>query len=377
MFGRAVDQLYAPSAPPNLHEPFVGDAREYIDLARKAGARFPEYPGFAHPWGRALEALSEYRPDEFIVNLETSITERGDFARGKQVHYRMHPTNAEILRAGGVTAVSLANNHVMDFGRRGLLDTLDRLRELDLAYSGAAETLAGAKEPARLGGSEPRNPGESGSQTPGAGTADEPAAALDLFSIGSPTSGVPAEWAASSDAAGVWYLPRLSGESAEAVAGEISARRRDGALSVCSIHWGSNWGFNVAQSFRDFAHRLVDTGVVDMVFGHSSHHARPLELYRGHLILYGAGDLINDYEGIGGHEEFGPQLSFLYIVDMDRESGMVEFARLLPFRLRNFSLDFANPQDVGEVRGLLEESGKAWASGLAKESDGSVSVVVS
>jgi poly-gamma-glutamate capsule biosynthesis protein CapA/YwtB (metallophosphatase superfamily) len=49
-----------------------------------------------------------------------------------------------------------------------------------------------------------------------------------------------------------------------------------------------------------FARRLIDGGV-DVIHGHSSHDLRPVEVYRGRLILYGCGDCIDDYEGISGH----------------------------------------------------------------------------
>ena len=54
-----------------------------------------------------------------------------------------------------------------------------------------------------------------------------------------------------------------------------------------------------------FAHRLIDGGV-DLVHGHSSHHPRPIEVFRGKLVLYGCGDCINDYEGISGHQSTAP-----------------------------------------------------------------------
>ena len=92
--------------------------------------------------------------------------------------------------------------------------------------------------------------------------------------------------------------------------------RRNTDVVVVSVHWGSNWGYDVPDAHVEFAHRLVDGGV-DVVFGHSSHHPRPVEIYRGHPILYGCGDLINDYEGIGGHERFRDDLRLLYLVTLD------------------------------------------------------------
>jgi poly-gamma-glutamate synthesis protein (capsule biosynthesis protein) len=60
-----------------------------------------------------------------VINLETSITRSAGFAAGKAIHYRMSPGNVACLAAARPDACALANNHVLDFGRRGLLDTLD------------------------------------------------------------------------------------------------------------------------------------------------------------------------------------------------------------------------------------------------------------
>ena len=82
---------------------------------------------------------------------------------------------------------------------------------------------------------------------------------------------------------------------------------------IVSIHWGGNWGYDIPREQETFAKTLIDQGGVDIVHGHSSHHPKRMEIYRGRLILYGAGDLINDYEGIGGYEEFRPELSLIYL----------------------------------------------------------------
>ena len=84
----------------------------------------------------------------------------------------------------------------------------------------------------------------------------------------------------------------------------VRAIERPGDVFVVSLHWGGNWGYGIPPAQADFAHALIDEAGVDVVWGHSSHHAKGIEVYHGKLVLYGAGDLINDYEGIAGHEEF-------------------------------------------------------------------------
>lgn len=67
---------------------------------------------------------------------------------------------------------------------------------------------------------------------------------------------------------------------------------------IPALGWG-NWGYGVTRRTREFAHELLDHAGVDLIHGHSSHHPLGIEVYRDKLILYGCGDFINDYEGIG------------------------------------------------------------------------------
>jgi poly-gamma-glutamate capsule biosynthesis protein CapA/YwtB (metallophosphatase superfamily) len=80
-----------------------------------------------------------------------------------------------------------------------------------------------------------------------------PKARLLVFSFGARSSGTFSDWAAKSDAPGVNVLAELSEGSALAVAGQIATLSRPGDLVVVSVHWGSNWGYDVADEQRIFA----------------------------------------------------------------------------------------------------------------------------
>src|SRR5262249_61818635 len=96
--------------------------------------------------------------------------------------------------------------------------------------------------------------------------------------------------------------PRLSGPAADDLIARARAVRQPGDVVVASIHWGSNWGYDVTDDQVRFAHRLIDGGV-DVIHGHSSHHPRPIEVYRGRLVLYGCGDAIHDSRGHSGYQQ--------------------------------------------------------------------------
>jgi hypothetical protein len=101
----------------------------------------------------------------------------------------------------------------------------------------------------------------------------------------------------------------------------IKRQSRPEDIVILSVHWGGNWGYSVPEEQINFAHRLLDSGAVDAVHGHSSHHVRPLEVYRGKLIVYGAGDFLNDYEGITGAEDYRGDLTLMYFPTFDSKTG--------------------------------------------------------
>lgn len=105
--------------------------------------------------------------------------------------------------------------------------------------------------------------------------------------MGSSTSGVPASWSATESSPGIAFLKDLSHATLKKIVNNISRERRPNDVVILSIHYGPNWGYDVEQPFRDFAHRLIDQAGVSVVHCHSSHHFKGIEFYHDRLILYG------------------------------------------------------------------------------------------
>lgn len=322
MTGRAIDQVLRHPGDPTLHEDYVRDARDYVRLAEAVHGPIAAPMPAAALWGDALAAMDRAAPDLRIVNLETAITRTGQPWPGKGIHYRMHPANVDCLLAARLDACSLANNHVLDWGVDGLRETLQTLRGAGLQVAGAGANRDEAWAPARL-------------PLPGRGR-------VLLFGWAVPSSGVPADWAAGPASAGVALLPDLSPATAQRLADDIARCRRPGDLVVVSIHWGGNWGLAVPQAHRAFAHCLIDAGAVDLVHGHSSHHALPVEVYRDKLVLYGCGDLVNDYEGIDPREPLRSDVGCLYIASLQQGSGRLAELEVVPLRMKRFRLTAAD-----------------------------------
>jgi poly-gamma-glutamate synthesis protein (capsule biosynthesis protein) len=185
-----------------------------------------------------------------------------------------------------------------------------------------------------------------------------------IVAFGTPSSGIPPSWAAARDRSGVAYLPSLS----QAAATRIASSVRTGDIVVASVHWGTNWGYTVDDEQARFAHALIDAGV-HVVHGHSSHHPRPIELYRGGLILYGCGDLINDYEGIGGYAVYRDELRLLYLATLDPAAGLQEL-RMAPLHARRMRLEHATRDERWWLAAVLDRVSRELGTRVACDSDG-------
>jgi poly-gamma-glutamate capsule biosynthesis protein CapA/YwtB (metallophosphatase superfamily) len=351
MLGRGIDQILPHPGDPALRERKVKDARGYVALAEKVNGPIPRPVDMAWPWGDALRALEKVAPDVRVVNLETSVTRSKEFAPDKWIHYRMNPANLSCLAVSRPDACVLANNHVLDFGRRGLEETLDALSCARLQAVGAGRDLVRACQPAVV-------PIDGGRR-------------VLVFALGMACSGVPASWAATNQGAGVAFVPQPSAAAADEVTDRVQRFRRVGDLVVASLHWGSNWGYDVPQEQIRFAHRLIDGGV-DVVHGHSSHHPRPIEVYRGKLVLYGCGDLIDDYEGITGYERYRDDLRLLYLASVEADTGKLAGLRMVPMQARRLRLHHASAEDAAWLGGVLDRVSRDFGTRIELEPDGTL-----
>ena len=351
MTGRGVDQLLPDPGDPQLQEDYADDARAYVRLAEQASGPIPRPVNFGWPWGDALQVLEAMAPDVRLINLETAVTRQAGFAPGKAVHYRMSPANLPCVAAARPDVCALANNHVLDFGRAGLAETLAALGDAGLATAGAGLDAAAARQPAAV-------PLPAGRR-------------VLVFSCGTASSGIPPGWAAATARAGVSFLPSLSSAAADTLISQAEAARQDGDLVVVSIHWGGNWGYGVPADQVRFAHQLIDGGI-SLVHGHSSHHPRPAEVYRGRLILYGCGDCIDDYEGIGGHEEFRGELRLLYFAALTPGTGTLQSLRMVPMRARKMRLRHAGEADGRWLATTLTRVSREFGARIEHQPDGTL-----
>ena len=348
MLGRGVDQILPHPSDPVLYERLAGSAKDYLRLAQRASGSFATPVGLGYIWGDAIADLATPVAALRIVNLETSITTSATPA-AKDVLYRMHPANAACLRELPVDCCVLANNHVLDWGRAGLRETLRSLDALGIAHAGAGRSACEAAAPAIL--------------------PIAPTARVLVYGYGLASSGIPEPWRARHARAGIQRL-EPSTAALERIARRVRAQRLPGDLVVASVHWGGNWGYPIEPEQRELAHALIDVAGFDLVHGHSSHHAKGIEIHRGRLILHGCGDFINDYEGLGGRTDCRADLAVAYLARCRLADGTLSALTLFPYRIRRMRLQRADGAEREALRSILDRESAPLGTHVGIGADG-------
>jgi poly-gamma-glutamate capsule biosynthesis protein CapA/YwtB (metallophosphatase superfamily) len=263
---------------------FVGD----VMLGRLANAALKDRPP-EYAWGDTLSLFKG--AGVRICNLECVMSDSGTpwSVTPKVFHFRSDAKNVEILKSAQIDAVSLANNHTLDFEYEGLFNTMHNLDVAGIHYSGAGTTLSDASEPAIW---------------------DIKGIRFGLIAF---TDNEPG-WEAAEDQPGIFYVPiTLRDKRAEKLLEMVSRTKEVVDLLIISTHWGPNWGYTPPAEHIPFAHALIDAGA-DVIFGHSGHVVRGIEEYKHKPIMYCTGDFIDDYaiDEIERNDR-----SFIFVVETD------------------------------------------------------------
>jgi poly-gamma-glutamate capsule biosynthesis protein CapA/YwtB (metallophosphatase superfamily) len=229
--------------------------------------------------------------DARICSLECVVPDVGQpwGVTPKVFHFRTDEKNIAILKAAGIDAVSVANNHVLDFEYEAMFRMIEVLADHGVNFAGIGRNLLKASRPAiwtTLGKK------------------------IGLIAFTNNERG----WEATDDKPGVFYVPTDLTDRRAAYLFEL-VHQTSGAVDVLivSAHWGPNWGYRPQPPHIPFARTLIDSGA-DIIFGHSCHVFQGIEVYEGKPILYSTGDFIDDYavDEIEKNDQ-----SFIFMVDVD------------------------------------------------------------
>jgi poly-gamma-glutamate capsule biosynthesis protein CapA/YwtB (metallophosphatase superfamily) len=272
----------------------------------------------------AIAALNE--SEVVVANLEKPLSRRGSKML-KYSNLRSPPEIIEDVRSMGVDVVSLGNNHMMDYGRDALEDTLAACAQAGILRSGAGMTLEEALAPAQFQVGDKSVAMISISSTlPIGSEANETMAGIApiriKFSLEVDTNLIN-EQPGTMPVVHTWTLA----EDQERVCAAISEIASGVDFVVVAIHWGvptywlSPYQGLLTPYQQPLGHALLDAGA-DVLYGHHSHSVHPIEVYNGKPVFYSGGNFL--FENARGFME--PE-SFIVQVDLNGQNP--EF-RLVP-----------------------------------------------
>ncbi len=270
--------------------------------------------------------------DVTLANLESPLSNRGSPWAGKDVTFRGTPAGASAIKSAGIDAVSMANNHALDYGREALVDTIANLDRAKVKHAGAGRDLTEAFRPAWIHVGKRK-------------------VAFLAFSWIVPNGFYP-----SATGAGVAGTrdPAVVSRAVRQV-----ARRAD--FTVVSFHWGMEYQDYPLQDQVALAHAAIDAGA-SLVMGHHPHVIQGIELYRRRPIVYSLGDFVFDHYSRKTGE------AFLF-------KARIRGRRLLGARVTPVYLSWSGqPQPVGgsegaQILGRLQEISARFGTKLVLRGD--------
>lgn len=228
-------------------------------------AEYIKENGVDYPWSSVSDVLKE--ADISVVNLETSVSTRGYTKKPAGYGFRSNPKTLEGLKNAGIDLVSIANNHVLDFGKEAFYDTLRYLDEYKIDYAGGGENKSKAEELKVLE--------KNGIK----------------FGFISYTSIIPnSTWIASDNSPGIAGFKGDKDGYGHLVK-NIKASKDKCDILIVILHWGVEYDKVPKKWQTDIAHALVDSGA-DVIYGHHPHVLQGIEIYKDRPILYSTGNFV-------------------------------------------------------------------------------------
>ncbi len=213
--------------------------------------------GYFHPFAKIAPELK--KGDITLVNLEAPLTSRGKEFTDKKYRFRVKPQAAAALKKAGITTVTLANNHSMDYGPQGLLDTVQQLDKAGIGHVGGGENLAAARKAVVYNIRGTR-------------------VAVLGYSLTLPQE----FWAGEKRAGTAPLLEKM-------VKDDIAAARKQAAIVLVAVHWGEEGTIRLREYQPRLARMMIDAGA-DAVIGHHPHILQGIERYKRGIICYSLGN---------------------------------------------------------------------------------------
>lgn len=293
----------------------------------------------SYVWGDMIGLLE--KADLRIINLENAIASSGKpwSKTPKVFFYKADPKAIDVLKCVNINYVTLANNHVLDYGEEAFIETLQHLEKNNIAYAGAGRNLNEASKPAFL-------------------YAEGIKVAVIAFTDNMP------EWAVTKTKPGVNFIEvSIDEKNFGRLKKSIKDAKKKSDIVVVSAHWGPNMRQRPANSFKEFAHAVIDAGA-DIFHGHSAHIFQGIEIYKEKLIMYDTGDFVDDY---AVDEELRNNQTFLFLVTLDK--GKLKKVDLMPGLISYMQVNVAKGTDFEEITSKMIRLSEEMGTKMVKKKD--------
>lgn len=214
---------------------------------------------YTYPFARFPEFANA---DITMANLETVLSDSGN-PRPKLFNFRAAPEYVQVLKNGGIDIVTVANNHIYDYGPEGLVETLHHLDQAGIAYVGAGTNRAQAHRP-------------------------------EVFTVRGLQLGFLAYYGLRPHSGSHPATANSAGtalRSLKRIRSDIKALRDSVDLVIVNFHWGLEKEHIPQEEQIFFAHKTIDYGA-DLIIGHHPHVLQGIERYRDRFIVYSLGNFI-------------------------------------------------------------------------------------
>jgi poly-gamma-glutamate capsule biosynthesis protein CapA/YwtB (metallophosphatase superfamily) len=220
-----------------------------------------------------------HNSDVNFCNLEVALSSKGNLKPGRPSGLRSYPSMVEVLKRGRIDFVSLANNHIMDYGLDAMFETMEILGQNGIGYSGAGKNIEKARKPASV---------------------KKKGLTVGLLSYTTNTN-LPMGFQAAREKPGLapvrispFFSPgHTNKEDLEALQKDIRKWQDRVDFLIVSFHWGVSDGgtHTVALHQQVIAHHAIDAGA-DLILGHHPHAIQGVEIYRNKPICYSLGHFL-------------------------------------------------------------------------------------
>jgi len=277
--------------------------------------------------------------DISFCNLESPFTHTG-VPFEKEYVFKVPPDLVKILSSAGIDVVSLANNHMMDYGEKGLINTMDTLKKHDILYCGAGRNKSEASKDVIIGKSGIR------------------------FGFLSYSMTFPKEFWAGEDKAGTAYPYE------DEMIRSIEELDKTADIIIVSFHWGAEKS-NYPKDYQiQFAHKAIDCGA-DIIIGHHPHVIQGVEIYRDKVIFYSLGNLV-----FGSYSPYA-KIGVISQVYINKKS--IEKVQITPISIFNREVQFQpkllnEPEKIDFFSWLSEISMELNKNKIVINSSGIISV---